>query len=116
MGIKGFRGLKRDGDVPNGARIFRKPFLDPKGRMTICQWYTAKNTLVDYRMGPRETKVETYTWKVPADVALGPVTITATLYYGLVPSSVGKFLKLPVSEYAGKVVNVSNLSLKVVKR
>ena len=116
MGIKGFKGIKRDGDAPDGARIFRKPFLDPKGRMTICQWYTAKNTLVDYRIGPRETKVETYTWKVPTDIAPGPVNIKATLYYSLVPSSVGKFLKLPVSEYTPKLVNTATLQLKVVKK
>ncbi len=115
MGIKGFKGIKRDGDVPNGARIFRKPFFDPKGRMTICQWYTANNTLVDYRIGPRETKVETYTWKVPGSIAPGSVTIEATLYYSLVPSSVGKFLKLPAAEYKPVVVNAGTLVLKVKK-
>jgi len=115
MGIKGFKGVLRDGSVPDGARIFRKPFFDPKGRMTICQWYTANNTLVDYRIGPRETKIETYTWKVPADIAPGPLTIKATLYYSLVPSSVGEFLKLPASEYKPKKVNSARLILKVIK-
>ncbi len=115
MGIKGFKGVKRDGDVPDGARIFRRPFLDPKGRQTICQWYTAKNTLVDYRIGPRETKVENYTWKVPANVAPGPVTITATLYYSLVPSSVGEFLNLPKTEYAPMKVNTVSTVVEVEK-
>ena len=113
MGIKGFKGVKRDGNLPDGARIFRKPFLDPKGRQTICQWYTAKNTLVDYRIGPRETKVENYAWKVPSTVAPGPVTITATLYYSLVPSSVGEFLKLPKSEYAPMKVNSATTVVSV---
>ena len=113
MGIKGFKGIKRDGDVPDGARIFRKPFFDPKGRMTICQWYTANNTLVDYRIGPRETKVETYTWKVPSGVAPGPVTIKATLYYSLVPSSVGMFLKLPPTEYRPMVVNTNSFVVEM---
>ncbi len=113
MGIKGFKGIKRDGGVPDGARIFRKPFFDPKGRMTICQWYTANNTLVDYRIGPRETKVETYTWKVPSGVAPGPVTIKATLYYSLVPSSVGMFLKLPPTEYRPMVVNTNSFVVEV---
>ncbi len=112
MGIKGFKGVKRDGDVPDGARIFRRPFFDPKGRMTICQWFTKDNTLVDYRIGPRETKVETYTFKVPKDVK-GPITIKATLYYSLVPSSVGKFLKLPASEYKKMVVNTATLTIDV---
>ncbi len=112
MGLKNFKGVKRDGDVPDGARIFRRPFFDPRGRMTICQWYTKSNTLVDYRIGPRETKVETYTWKVPEDVK-GPVTIEASLYYSLVPSSVGKFLKLPESEYRPVLVNRSILRIEV---
>ncbi len=112
LGIKNFKGVKRDGDVPAGARIFRKPFFDPKGRMTICQWYTKDNTLVDYRIGPRETKVETYTFRVPKDVK-GPITIEAKLYYSLVPSSVGKFLKLPKSEYTPKLVNEASLQLAV---
>ncbi len=112
MGIKGFKGVKRDGDVPAGARIFRRPFFDPKGRMTICQWYTKENTLVDYRIGPRETKVETYTFRVPKD-AKGPITIQAKLYYSLVPSSVGKFLKLPESEYRPVLVNEATYTLSV---
>ncbi len=111
MGVKGFKGVKRDGDVPDGARIFRRPFFDPKGRMTICQWYTKDNTLVDYRIGPRETKVETYTWRIPEDAKL-PITIKATLYYSLVPSSVGKFLGLPESEYRPMKVNETTLILR----
>ena len=41
QGLAGFAGLKRDGEVPAGDRIFRLPYLDPKGRMTIAQWNTA---------------------------------------------------------------------------
>ncbi len=115
LNIKGFKGLKRDGDLPEGARIFRKPFLDPGGKMTICQWYTAKNTLVDYRIGPRETKVEEYVWKIPENIKSGSVKIVASLYYSLVPSSVGRFLKLPRSEYAPRLVNRSEVKIKVLK-
>ena len=110
LGIKNFKGVKRDGDVPKGARIFRRPFFDPKGRMTICQWYTKDNTLVDYRIGPRETKVETYTFRVPKD-AKGPIRIEAKLYYALVPSSVGKFLELPETEYEPVLVNSASAVL-----
>ncbi len=113
MEIKGFKGIKRDGDVPDGARIFRRPFFDPKGRMTICQWYTADNNLVDYRIGPRETKVETYTWRIPKNVAKGPLTIKATLYYSQVPSSVGKFMELPPEEYQPITVNQATIHLEV---
>ena len=112
LGIKGFKGVKRDGDVPAGARIFRRPFFDPKGRMTICQWYTKDNTLVDYRIGPKQTKVETYTFRVPEGVK-GPVRVVAKLYYSLVPSSVGRFLKLPESEYRPMLVNESEVVLNV---
>ncbi len=112
MEIKDFKGLKRDGDVPAGARIFRKPFFDPKGRMTICQWYTANNELVDYRIGPRETKIETYTFKIPAE-AKGPITIKANLFYSQVPSSVGKFFDLPEDEYAPILVNSAQITINL---
>lgn len=41
---------QRDG-IPVGDRIFRKPYFDPQGRMTIQQWNTASQG-VDYRLGP----------------------------------------------------------------
>ena len=81
--------------------------------MTICQWYTADNNLVDYRIGPRETKVETYTWRIPKNVAKGPLTIKATLYYSQVPSSVGKFMELPPEEYQPITVNQATVHLEV---
>ena len=113
MKISGYKGISRDGQVPDGARIFRKPFFDPKGRMTICQWYTAKNDAVDYRIGPRETKIETYTWTAPGKLPSGTLTIVARLYYSQVPSSVGEFMKLPADEYAPILVNEASLSLTV---
>jgi len=112
MEIKDFEGLKRDGNVQEGARIFRRPFLDPKGRMTICQWYTENNTLVDYRIGPMETKIENYTWSVPAEVASGQLTIKASLFFSQVPSSVGEFLELPAFEYEPIPVNTATLILE----
>ena len=113
MEIKGFKGLKRDGDVPDGARIFRKPFFDPKGRMTICQWYTKDNTLVDYRIKPRETKIEKYVWQLPENLPKGRLTINANLFYAEVPSSVGKFFKLPETEYRPILVNSASMTLNV---
>jgi hypothetical protein len=113
MEIPGYRGISRDGNLPDGSRIFRRPFFDPEGRMTICQWYTAKNTDIDYRIGPRETKLETYTWTVPATFASQTATIKATLYYSLVPSSVGELLKLPAYSYEAKPVNSASLELSV---
>ena len=113
MKLKDYKGLKRDGDVPAGSRIFRKPFFDPKGRMTICQWYTKDNTKVDYRIGPRETKIETYTWRIPEGVAKGELTIKANLLYSQVPSSVGKFLGLPEDEYAPILVNSGTMVVEI---
>ncbi len=113
MEIKGFKGIKRDGNVPDGARIFRKPFFDPKGRMTICQWYTKENEKVDYRIGPRETKIEDYEWKVPSDLPKGKVKIVANLFYSQIPSSVGEFFKLPEDEYRPILVNSAQMELEV---
>lgn len=115
MEIKGFKGLKRDGNCPDGARIFRRPFFDPKGRMTICQWYTENNTLVDYRIGPMETKIENYTWAIPENIAPGQITIKASLFYSQVPSSVGEFFELPAGKYAPILVNATTLTLEVRK-
>jgi hypothetical protein len=113
MEVDGFKGLKRDGEVPDGARIFRRPFFDPQGRMTICQWYTATNTRVDYRIKPRETKIEQFTWTVPAGTKPGTLTIRARLLYSQVPSSVGMYLKLPRDEYRPILVNEAEIALPV---
>jgi hypothetical protein len=113
LGKPDYIGIKRDGDIPDGSRIFRKPFFDPEGRITICQWYTANNTLVDYRIGPRETKIENYEWNIPEKAAKGPMTLSAELYYSQIPSSVGKFFNLPESEYAPILVNRATLTVDV---
>ncbi|MFA5629621.1 MAG: multiheme c-type cytochrome [Dehalococcoidales bacterium] len=109
MEIANFEGISRDGDVPDGARIFRRPFFNPEGEMTIMQWYTAENTLVDYRFGPRETKTETYTWKLPADIADGPITIDFKIYFSLVPSSIADFLKLEEEFHAAYLTGSSSI-------
>lgn len=101
--------ISRDGNVPDGARIFRRPFFNPDGEMTIMQWYTEQNTLVDYRFAPRETKTETFTWKLPDDIAAGPITIEFNMYFSLVPSSVGEFLGLGESYYTPYLTGSSSL-------
>lgn len=111
MDIPDFKGLSRDGDdLPEGDRIFRMPFFDPKGRMTIAQWNTAKGDLVDYRIGPRETKTETYTWIIPKDAKL-PIEVVATLNYRLLPSSVSDFLGVPEEEI--KIFKVNGIFLEL---
>ncbi|MDZ7763880.1 MAG: multiheme c-type cytochrome [Melioribacteraceae bacterium] len=92
-----FKGVKRDGIVPVGDRIFRMPYFDRQGRMTIQQWNTA-SLGVDYRIGPRETKIETLTFKLPYEIAEGKVKVTATVNYQKLVSSVGEFLEVPEEE------------------
>jgi hypothetical protein len=96
-GIADFPGLRRDGNVPEGDRIFRLPYLDPKGRMTIAQWNTASFG-PDYRLAPLSAVNETFTWKLPPDIAPGPVTVTARVYYSRLVSSVAEYMKVPPEE------------------
>lgn len=96
-GIPDFAGLPRDGGVPDGDRIFRLPYLDPKGRMTIAQWNTAAFG-PDYRLAPLRAVNETFTWKVPDDAAAGTMHVTATLHYSRLVPSVAAFLKVPPEE------------------
>lgn len=97
QGLKDFAGLARDGAVPAGDRIFRLPYLDPQGRMTVAQWNTASFG-PDYRLPPLEAVPESFTWKLPADAAPGPLTVSATVYMTMVVSSVADFMALPASE------------------
>jgi len=98
MDIEGFRGLLRDGNVPAGDRIYRMPYLDPKGRMTVAQWNTASFG-PDYRLAPLEARTESFTWKLPEDMPAGPVTVTATVWYSRLVSSVAAFLDIPEEEW-----------------
>ncbi|MBZ0200311.1 MAG: hypothetical protein K8H86_10615 [Ignavibacteriaceae bacterium] len=91
-----FKGVKRD-DIPLGDRIFRMPYFDPQGRMTIQQWNT-KSLGVDYRIGPRETKLETCTFNIPVDAAPGLMKVTATLNYQKLIKSIAEFLEVPDNE------------------
>ncbi len=95
-GIEGFEGVQRDG-VPVGDRIYRKPYFDPQGRMTIMQWNT-KSFGADYRIGPRETKIETFTWQPPEDIPVGKVTFHAQLNYRKLVKPVADFLEVPEDE------------------
>jgi hypothetical protein len=91
-----FKGVQRDG-VPLGDRIFRMPYFDPQGRMTIQQWNT-KTLGVDYRFAPRETKLETFTFQVPDEVPEGKLIVTATVNYSRLVKPVAELLKVPEDE------------------
>ena len=113
LNIPDFKGIERDG-VPAGDRIFRLPYLDPQGRMTIMQWNTASQA-TDYRIGPRETKIETYTWTLPDEVAPGTLTVTATLNYQLLPRPVVEFLGVPEEEAAIVTVNTHTTTITILE-
>lgn len=107
-----FKGVQRDG-IPIGDRIFRMPYFDPQGRMTIQQWNTA-SLGVDYRIGPRETKIETLTFKVPDNIAPGKLKVTATLNYQLLVKPVADFLGVPESESQIVKVNEHSTELTIL--
>lgn len=91
-----FAGVQRDG-LPIGDRIFRMPYFDPQGRMTIQQWNT-KSLGVDYRIGPRETKLETFTFDLPEELPEGKMIVTAIINYMRLVKPVADFLKVPEDE------------------
>ncbi|RPI89416.1 MAG: hypothetical protein EHM32_12700 [Spirochaetales bacterium] len=106
-----FTGLPRDG-IEVGQRIFRMPYFTEKGEMTICQWNTARFG-TDYRIGPRETKIETFTWNIPDKVSYGKVKIRAFLNYRLLVKPVGEFLKVPEDEYRDRVINYGETEFEI---
>jgi nitrate/TMAO reductase-like tetraheme cytochrome c subunit len=112
LGLTGFEGVQRDG-IPAGNRIFRMPYFDPQGNMTIMQWNTA-SLGVDYRLGPRETKTETFTFQVPYDAAPGEMKVTAALNYQLLVKPVAEFLKVPKEESDILMVNNHQTSITVL--
>jgi len=107
-----FKGVQRDG-IPLGDRIFRKPYFDPQGRMTIQQWNT-KSHGIDYRIGPRETKLETCTFTLPQDIAIGPLKATAVLNYQKLVKPVADFLGVPADEAEIIKVNEHSTAIEVV--
>jgi nitrate/TMAO reductase-like tetraheme cytochrome c subunit len=110
---QGFAGLKRDGNVPKGDRIFRLPYLDPKGRMTVAQWNTASFG-PDYRLPPLRAVNESFSWTLPQDLPAGPVTVTARVYYSRLVSSVAEYLKVPAEEYEPILVNSHTTTFTVL--
>ncbi|MCF7824624.1 MAG: hypothetical protein K9N35_10690 [Candidatus Marinimicrobia bacterium] len=109
--LKDFAGVARDG-VPVGDRIFRMPYFDENGIMTIMQWNT-RSLGVDYRIGPRETKIETYTFIMPDDIAIGKVTFEAKMYYSRLVKPVAEYLNVPDEESEPMLVNTANTWIEI---
>ncbi len=112
LDIENFEGVQRDG-IPDGNRIFRMPYFDPEGRMTIMQWNTA-SLGTDYRIGPRETKIETYTFNLPFETAPGEMKVKAVLNYQLLVKPVADFLNVPEEESEIMVVNEHFTTLNIL--
>ncbi|MDH4271043.1 MAG: multiheme c-type cytochrome [Candidatus Aminicenantes bacterium] len=107
-----FPGVQRDG-IPVGDRIFRMAYLDPQGRVTLQQWNT-KSFGPDYRLGPRETKLETCTFRLPDIVPAGEMKVTAVLYYQKLVKPVADFLGVPAEEAEPIEVNRHATTVRVV--
>ncbi len=112
LGDPDFKGVQRDG-VPVGNRIFRMAYFDPQGRMTIQQWNTS-SLGVDYRIGPRETKIETCTFRIPDNIPLGPLVVTAVLNYQKLVKPVADFLGVPEEESEIIEVNRHSTTINIV--
>ena len=109
--IPNFEGVQRDG-VPLGDRIFRMPYFDENGIMTIMQWNT-HSLGVDYRIGPRETKIETFTFEIPEDVEPGIMTFNATLNFQKLVKPVAEYLNVPEEESEIILVNTASTWVEV---
>lgn len=110
--LENFPGLKRDGQVPAGDRIFRLPYLDPEGRMTVAQWNTASFG-PDYRLHPLEARNETFSWTLPKDLASGPVTIRAEVWYSRLVASVAEYMKVPDEEVTPVLMSLHETTFTV---
>jgi nitrate/TMAO reductase-like tetraheme cytochrome c subunit len=109
--IPDFKGVQRDG-VPFGNRIFRMPYFDPQGHMTIMQWNT-KSLGVDYRIGPRETKVETFTWQLPQEIPSGRIIFNAQLNFQKLVKPVADFLHVPAEESEIIIISTAETWIEV---
>ncbi|HLN21110.1 MAG TPA: multiheme c-type cytochrome [Bacteroidales bacterium] len=112
LGISDFKGVQRDG-IPSGNRIFRMPYFDPDGVMTMMQWNTAKLG-TDYRIEPRQTKVEKFTFRIPYDAAPGELKVKAELNYQLLVKPVADLLKVPAEESDIIKVNEHSTALTIL--
>ena len=98
-----FSGFSRDA-LPEGDRFYHLFFEDSDGYLTLSQYYATK-IVHDNRLKPKETRVETYKWEIPSDVAKGEIFIDAKLNYRYMPQSFADYLEIgeiPIFEVAKK--------------
>ena len=105
---KKFDGFSRDA-LAEGDRLYHLFFEDPDGYLTLSQYYAVK-IVYDNRLKPEETRVETYQWKIPSDIAKGEIFIDAKLNYRYMPQSFADYLEIgeiPIIEVAKKRLALS---------
>lgn len=83
-------------DIPAGSRLYRTIFLDAHGRQTLRS-YEATRLIFDNRLGPSETRKESYRFVVPSH-ARGKIVLRASVNYLPYPSSFATRLGLPPAE------------------
>lgn len=113
MDLPDFKGLARDALPYEGDRVFRLPYFDPQGRLTIAQWNT-KSLGTDYRVGPKETKIESFTWETPEELPEGTVRCVAEINYRRLVKSVGEFLEVPAEEMETQLINRTETQFEIV--
>ena len=85
-----------------GNRIYHSIFLDKNNKHTYT-FYDAAKIVFDNRLKPKETRIETYKWKIPVDTPVGEVIISVKLNYRALPQSLSDYIEageIPVTEVA----------------
>ncbi|MDY6964650.1 MAG: PGF-CTERM sorting domain-containing protein [Halobacteriota archaeon] len=72
-------GLDEDGNVDHEAVIYHTVLADANGDPTHKVW-EVESTISDNRIPPKETKVETYRFAIPADAEI-PITVETKFNY-----------------------------------
>ena len=96
-----YKDIERDSLI-EGNRIYHSIFLDKNNKHTYT-FYDAAKIVFDNRLKPKETRIETYKWKIPVDTPVGEVIISVKLNYRALPQSLSDYIEageIPVTEVA----------------
>lgn len=94
-----YKDIERDA-LTEGNRIYHSVFIDKNNQHTYT-FYDAVKAAFDNRLKPKETRTETYKWKIPSDTPIGEVIISARLNYRSMPQSFADYLEageMPITE------------------
>lgn len=96
-----YKDIERD-SLTEGNRIYHSVFLDKDNKHTYT-FYDAAKIAFDNRLKPKETRTETYKWKIPPDTPVGEVIISVKLNYRPLPQSLSDHIEageMPITEVA----------------